>query len=109
MLDLQVCFCLIISVASVPVVTIGNPVINARKDCDVPKPRDCDDILKQGYTTTGVYMIYPLPGLTGFPVTCDMDTDSGGWTVIQRRVSNSDFYKTWNEYQVGFGDLKTNF
>lgn len=73
------------------------------------KPRDCGFILKQGYNTTGVYTIYPLPGLNGFQVRCDMATDRGGWTVIQRRVSGSDFYRTWNEYRFGFGDLNSNF
>ena len=38
-----------------------------------------------------------------------MDTDSGGWTVIQRRMSDTDFYKTWQEYKDGFGDLNENF
>ena len=38
-----------------------------------------------------------------------MDTDSGGWTVIQRRVSDTVFYKTWQEYKDGFGDLNENF
>lgn len=39
-----------------------------------------------------------------------MDTDDGGWIVLERRVSaETDFYRTWVEYQNGFGDLNTNF
>lgn len=73
------------------------------------KPRDCGDIKQQGHNTTGIYTIYPQSDLQGFPVRCDMNTNSSGWTVIQRRISDSDFYKKWNEYQLGFGDLHTNF
>ncbi len=33
-----------------------------------------------------------------------------GWTVIQRRSNGSvDFYRGWDEYKNGFGDLRTEF
>ena len=39
---------------------------------------------------------------------CDMETDGGGWLVIQRRVNKGtvDFYRNWNDYVQGFGDLE---
>jgi ficolin len=38
-----------------------------------------------------------------------MDTSGGRWTVIQRRFSKSDFYKTWDDYETGFGNLGNRF
>ncbi|WAR17884.1 FIBA-like protein [Mya arenaria] len=73
-------------------------------------PKDCADIKDTGQNEakTGVYRIRP-DGTSSFFVRCDMETLGGGWTVIQRRVSDSDFFKDWNTYQKGFGSLDTNF
>ncbi|XP_045187762.2 techylectin-5A-like [Mercenaria mercenaria] len=38
-----------------------------------------------------------------------MDTGNGGWTIIQRRTSYSDFHKTWTEYKNGFGAVDGNY
>ena len=40
-----------------------------------------------------------------------METDKGGWIVIQRRVSNGtvNFYRGWKDYKEGFGDLDSEF
>ena len=44
-------------------------------------------------------------------VYCDMDTDDGGWIVIQRNKKDSSlsFNRKWDEYETGFGDLKGEF
>ena len=42
---------------------------------------------------------------------CDMTTDGGGWTVIQRNKKDSlvNFNKNWTDYEEGFGNLTTEF
>ncbi|XP_052090047.1 ryncolin-1-like isoform X2 [Mytilus californianus] len=53
---------------------------------------------------SGVYTIYP-EYTNGIKAYCDMSTDGGGWTVIQRRVNGTtDFERNWVDYREGFGD-----
>uniref|UniRef100_A0A3Q2XWQ4 Si:ch211-203k16.3 n=1 Tax=Hippocampus comes TaxID=109280 RepID=A0A3Q2XWQ4_HIPCM len=73
-------------------------------------PIDCASIYYNGVRRSGVYTV--VPSLAGMPVEvyCDMDTDGGGWTVIQRRVDGSvSFDRSWREYRAGFGDLHSEF
>ena len=65
---------------------------------------DCKDAYQNGHTTSGVYTINP-DNQTEFKVYCDMDTDGGGWTVIQRRFDGSvTFDRNWAECESGFGN-----
>ncbi|XP_042303233.1 fibrinogen-like protein 1 [Sceloporus undulatus] len=70
-------------------------------------PRDCAEIHKQGIQDNGIYTIQPIPLRQPFEAYCDMVTDGGGWTVIQRRQDGTeDFNRTWHEYKQGFGNLQ---
>ena len=45
-------------------------------------------------------------------VNCDMETDGGGWTIIQRRNASMgwvNFARSWADYEKGFGDLDGEF
>ena len=72
--------------------------------------RNCAEIYKSaGEPTDGVYTIKP-DELRAFDVFCDQTTDGGGWTVFQKRLNGSvDFYRYWNDYKCGFGDLTSEF
>uniref|UniRef100_A0A4D5RPR3 Putative ixoderin n=1 Tax=Ixodes scapularis TaxID=6945 RepID=A0A4D5RPR3_IXOSC len=72
------------------------------------RARDCGDLLKAGQINNGVYVIFPTSDSKGTSVYCDMNTDGGGWTVIQNRGQYGNsvyyFYRNWTEYANGFGN-----
>ncbi|XP_038065154.1 microfibril-associated glycoprotein 4-like [Patiria miniata] len=70
----------------------------------------CQMLFRAGHRASGVYTIYPVADSVGVPVYCDMETDGGGWMVIQRRRDGTeDFSRVWVEYQSGFGDMHGEF
>ena len=66
---------------------------------------------------SGVYSVKHVAGQTPFSPSihmlarCDMETDRGGWRVIQRRIPKGDlnFVRKWSDYENGFGDLNGEF
>lgn len=52
-----------------------------------------------------------VKGVKPISVYCDMNTDGGGWTVIQRRNDGTTNFqnKGWQSYKDGFGDKTNNF
>lgn len=60
---------------------------------------------------SGVYQIV-VPHYSQHPwiVSCDENTQGGGWTVIMRRADGSvNFFRNWNDYKHGFGNVNGEF
>ena len=69
--------------------------------------RDCSG--HKGKGKSGAYIINP-DGNKPFIAFCDMKTNGGGWTVIQRRADGSvNFFKNWVDYKIGFGSIENEF
>ena len=71
--------------------------------------KNCAEVYKSGDKISGVYKIDP-DGLGEFEVFCDQTTAGGGWTVFQKRYNGAvDFFRAWDDYKRGFGNLNGEF
>ncbi|XP_043196212.1 techylectin-5A-like [Amphibalanus amphitrite] len=85
----------------------------AERSCDPsPLPRDCSEL--PAGTASGIQLLQP--GLDRSapptPAYCDLESDGGGWTVVQRRADiqpRQEFYLGWQAYREGFGELDREF
>ena len=67
------------------------------------------EVYKSGDKISGVHKIDP-DGLGEFEVFCDQKTAGGGWTVFQKRYGGTvDFFRAWDDYKRGFGNLNGEF
>ncbi|XP_071836767.1 angiopoietin-2-like [Apostichopus japonicus] len=76
-------------------------------------PRDCKEVsnaCSSTQNTSGVYLIKPDGYPEPFEAYCNNDLDTGGWTVLQQRRSDSvNFYRSWKDFRNGFGFLGSEF
>uniref|UniRef100_A0A2M4ARN8 Putative ficolin n=2 Tax=Anopheles triannulatus TaxID=58253 RepID=A0A2M4ARN8_9DIPT len=59
---------------------------------------------------SGTYLIRVKNDSDPFKVYCEQEAFGGGWIVFQYRYDGSlDFYRGWDEFRDGFGDLNKEF
>uniref|UniRef100_A0A8V0X8P6 Tenascin XB n=1 Tax=Gallus gallus TaxID=9031 RepID=A0A8V0X8P6_CHICK len=76
-----------------------------------PHPRDCAEEQLNGPGPSREVLIF-LGGDRQRPlhVFCDMESNGGGWLVFQRRMDGgTDFWRGWEEYIHGFGNVSGEF
>ena len=80
-------------------------VVAAQNDC---RPSDCYDLkcYRVSKAKDGPHTIYPVRRTDhAYRVSCDQETDGGGWIMYQRRVDGTlNFTRNWKAYKYGFGD-----
>ncbi|XP_020812617.1 ryncolin-1-like [Drosophila serrata] len=69
-------------------------------------PLSCAEVSK----TTKLWIRVPEYSEDPFEVACDQRNHGGGWTIVLRRNDGSeDFYRGWDDYKQGFGQLGNEF
>ena len=90
-----------------------NRMLEIRKDCPSPLLSSCCELKRIFFTARS--RVYEMKeqcniGKRKTYVYCDMETDGGGWYVIQRRFNGkTPFNRTLEEYENGFGDASGEF
>ncbi|XP_057308077.1 uncharacterized protein LOC130645966 [Hydractinia symbiolongicarpus] len=94
----------------IPVKNSSPKICDCRPVAKRDAKRDCLEWRENGAKEDGLYNINV--GNKTVEVLCDMTTDGGGWTVIQKRQRSTNpvnFSTTWDEYKQGFGNFTTEF
>ncbi|ELU12832.1 hypothetical protein CAPTEDRAFT_219236 [Capitella teleta] len=96
----------------------NNSILYIREEfaCGIDVCADCSNAYQSGHTNNALFplsvsMDFNLESylvlFTGF---CEMESNANQWLVFQRRVDGSeDFYRGWQSYAGGFGDMTKEF
>ncbi|XP_049548182.1 fibrinogen-like protein A [Anopheles darlingi] len=89
-----------------PLTTTTTTTTTTPKDKQPPFS-SCKDVPSNA---SGTYLLSVNNDSEPFAVYCEQNAFDGGWIVFQYRFDGSlDFYRGWNEFRDGFGDLRQEF
>jgi len=75
-----------------------------------PLPSSCYEALRGSQNSSIRTILVPEYSENSFEVACDQFRMGGGWTIILRRTDGSEnFYREWNDYKNGFGNLSNEY
>ncbi|XP_025102666.1 angiopoietin-related protein 2-like [Pomacea canaliculata] len=107
--------CLIHTVTSLEAASRWSPTSRGwthyQRNCRKPSFGTCGEAQKSGAKSGAYSLILTENNLTrNQSIWCDMKSGGGGWLVFQRRRDGSvDFFRNWEEYEQGFGDVSNEF
>ncbi|XP_066154859.1 microfibril-associated glycoprotein 4-like [Euwallacea fornicatus] len=72
-----------------------------------PIPTSCQEIKQTAPASpSNVYLVQPKNSSEPFMVFCEMDFMEGGWLTIHNRFAGEqEFYRDWQDYKWGFGNI----
>ncbi|XP_049294585.1 microfibril-associated glycoprotein 4-like [Anopheles funestus] len=77
------------------------------KDCLYHRYRSCKEVPSK---ESGMYLIHPNGNKEPFIGYCEQTRFDGGWLVIQQHTNESlNFYRSWDAYRDGFGNIGREF
>ncbi|XP_072005550.1 angiopoietin-related protein 6 [Engystomops pustulosus] len=86
------------------------PVTNTEPSKSEGPWADCYEAFLEGQKSSGIHLLKPQNSNQIMQAWCDQEINGGGWTVIQRRQDGStNFFKTWHNYKLGFGNLDNEY
>uniref|UniRef100_A0A182PK82 Fibrinogen C-terminal domain-containing protein n=1 Tax=Anopheles epiroticus TaxID=199890 RepID=A0A182PK82_9DIPT len=77
------------------------------KGCRNKIYRSCREVPEK---ISGKYLMQPNDDMDPFMAYCEQTRFGGGWLVVQRHTNGSmNFYRKWDEYRDGFGNVEQEF
>lgn len=91
---------------------MGNMDNNTARITSFLQPKKCVRNMNYASVSNTQYVVITpnAESSVDFNILCDTATDGGGWIVIQRRKQNDIvFFRNWQFYKEGFGNMETDF